>query len=379
MRRLIVSLLLLPGYFLQANPDSASIGVLVEQWDMEVQQHFVFYQNKRQFLVEELTRINRYLSSEELTVKKYVRLLNRKIELMERLDVMEELMGVELTRLRYKKGLELIRLLYEKVLGLDHHFSSMQTYQNIISLSNPNAYPEFQRSKLALQKRLKKENALRLPDVLESNPYLSPAFSLITSVLGSGQATEREEELGDVSCILDFTARMNSELSTIYYETEYLRESNATLKEECLNLFAEYVGVVGYHTALNVCRREDDWESVYDALDEYIENLRKTIESGPKSSKAIKQQVNMEFAVDQLINFINIYNSFISQGSKYYHKFEIIVSNYPNEESCRGQLPYEFENLKKDIQYSIERFNEAYNISALKGSKLKDLLYGFIE
>ena len=41
-----------------------------------------------------------------------------------------------------------------------------------------------------------------------------------------------------------------------------------------------------------------------------------------------------------------------------------------------GQLPRQFSTLKQDIKYSIQKFNEAYNIAELNGSKLKDLLYG---
>ncbi|MCB0644516.1 MAG: hypothetical protein KDC44_22885, partial [Phaeodactylibacter sp.] len=85
----------------------------------------------------------------------------------------------------------------------------------------------------------------------------------------------------------------------------------------------------------------------------------------------------LEFAVDRLLSFINQYNAFISNGEKYYQKFLIIVSNYPNEEVCNGKLPENFKDLKTDIEYSINKFNEAYDIAALKGSKLKDLLYGY--
>lgn len=377
MKKLTILLLCCWSQLFVATADSTDITILLEEWEKAINIQFYAYEMNRIDLLKELNAVNHQLEEEGLAAGTYVRLLNHKLELKEELSRMEEFLGVELTRLRYKKGMELIRLLYEKVLGLDHHFSSLQTYQKIISLSNPNAYPEFQRTKVTLEKRLKRENALKLPAILETNPYLSPAFSLITSVLGSGSTTDREKDLDDISCILDFTARMNSELSTIYYETEYLKESNTSLKEDCIKLFEEYVGLLGYHTALDICRREDDWESVYNAFDGYMEELQQMIEQDPNSSQSIKKQINLEFSVDRLINFINVYNSFIAQGSKYYAKFEIIVTNYPNEKDCVGELPYEFENLKRDIQYSIDRFNEAYDIAALKGSKLKDLLYGF--
>jgi len=379
MRKVIILFICCYCQFPVAANDSTNIEELLTGWEESVNNQLYNYESNRMSVLKELNAINFQLEQDGLENKHYMRMLNRKIELMQQLRDMEEFLGVELTRLRYKKGMELIRLLYEKVLGLDHHFSSLQTYQKIISLSNPNAYPEFQRTKSTLEKKLKRENALRLPSILESNPYLSPAFSIVTSLLGSGSAQERERELNDISCILDFTARMNSELSTIYYETEYLKESNTSLKADCIELFEEYVGLLGYNTSLDECRREDDWEAVYESFDKYMDELQQLIEKDAHGSQAIKKQINLEFAVDRLINFINVYNAFVAQGGKYYAKFEIIISNYPNEKECIGQLPYEFENLKKDIQYSIDRFNEAYDIAALKGSKLKDLLYGFSE
>ena len=379
MKQLSFVFFLLCAFSANAYSDTSQLNLIIMDWDNNVQTHWAQYHSTRQYLVDELKNANLKLADESLAILDYVKTLNKKVELIEKIKYEEEVLGVELTKLRYKKGLEIIRLLYEKVLGLDHHFSSLQTYQNITSLSNPNAYPEYQNSKTVLEKQLKKENSLQLPLLLETNPYLSPAFSLITSVLGTGNKMQRENELDNISCILDFTARMNSELATIYYETEYLRESNVTLKEECVDLFEEYVEVVRYHTPLDVCRREDDWDKVYEALDTYITDLETEIAEDPHSSKAIKLQVELEFAVDRLINFINKYNAFIEQGAKYYQKFEVIISNYPNEEECKTKLPIEFDALKRDINYSIDRFNEAYDISALRGSKLKDLLYGFSE
>ncbi|MCB0644515.1 MAG: hypothetical protein KDC44_22880, partial [Phaeodactylibacter sp.] len=186
-----------------------------------------------------------------------VRLLMEKIELKEELEALEVNLELDMTKLRYQKGLELVRMLYEKVLGLDHHFSSLKTYQNVSALSNPNSFPEFQEGQEQLKQRLKKDNNLNLPGILNTNPYLSSTVSIITSFIGAGGTKEREDELENISCIIDFTARMNSELTTIYYETEFLRGSNQALKAECIKLFEDYTEVIKYYTALDVCRRED--------------------------------------------------------------------------------------------------------------------------
>ncbi|MEL6635672.1 MAG: hypothetical protein AAFW73_15510 [Bacteroidota bacterium] len=335
-------------------------------------------------LRSELEQVDRQIesfpiASEEADFKQQFALLSRKLQLSEQLKVQEGLYELDLTKKRYKKGIDLIKMVYEKILGLDHHFSSVRTFQNVMSLSNPNSYPEFQKSRELLEGKLRKENSLKLPALLETNPYLSTTFSVVASLIGSGPTKDRKQELDDISCLLDFTARMNSELSTIFYETEYLRESNTALKEECLDLFKDYVEVVEYHITLDKCRKEDDWENLYEKLNSFISNLETEIQDGGVSpgNYAYKQQINLEFAVDRLVEFINKYNQFISQGEKYYQKFRVIVSSYPNEDLCQNELPHNFRQLQEDIDYAIVKFNEAYNISELTGSKLKDLLYGF--
>jgi hypothetical protein len=166
-------------------------------------------------------------------------------------------------------------MIYEKVLGLDHHFTSLQTFQNISTLSNPNSFPEFTKSKEFLKGRMSKKQAVRLPSLLETNPFVSMTFTVVSSLLGGGERKDREKGLDKVACIMDFTVRMNSDLKTVYYETEFLRESNRALKEETIELFKDYVKVIGYKIPLQDCRKEDDWETVYMLLDDYIVAMQK--------------------------------------------------------------------------------------------------------
>ena len=122
----------------------------------------------------------------DIDFRKHFYLLSRKIQLQEQLEILEGLYELDLTKKRYKKGIDLIKMIYEKILGLDHHFSSIHTFQNVTALSNPNTYPEFQKSRELLQEKLKKENSLKLPALLETNPYLSTTFSVVASLIGGG-------------------------------------------------------------------------------------------------------------------------------------------------------------------------------------------------
>ena len=312
-------------------------------------------------------------------LRAHLRIQYKREKLLRELRLIDQKFQLELTRLRYTKGLEIIRLLYEKILALDHHFSSIQVQQQIAAVSNPHHYAAFRETEQHLSKAQKKDHAISLPAILQSNPYLSTTFSLITSVLGSDHPQKREEQLDEISCILDFTARMHSELSTIYYETEFLKQSNTDLRNTCASLFTEYMKVIGYNTPLEECRRNDDWEEVYDAIEQLFQTLGRAMESSLSEERSglYRQVTDLEFSVDRLINFIDRYNSFINQGEKYYQKFLVIAETYPNQHDCQNELPAEFTQLKQDILQSISKFNEAYNISALRGSKLKDLLYGY--
>ncbi len=305
--------------------------------------------------------------------------MQRKDRLKDQILKAEREFQIELSKIRYRKGIDFIKMIYEKTLGLEHHFTSLQTYQNVALLSNPNMFPEFQKTKEIINDRLGKKQSVQLPIVFESNPFVSLVYSLAASLFGNGEKSDREEELNQIACILDFTVRMNADLNLIYYETEFLKESNIALKEECVLLFKEYTDVIGYKTSLTRCRNEDDWERLFEFLDDYVENLEVDLEDPSSNYKAYKKQVDLEFSIDRLLHFMNKYNVFISQGEKYYQKFKTILNNYTNDSICQSQLPYQFSELKNDIDDSIIKFNEAYNISELRGSKLKDLMYGLTD
>lgn len=338
------------------------------------------YAQKLTLLQQQLDTTNfqlrKIVASDTPAILKKVDALIKLQDIKDAIKIVEEEYQIELYKIRYRKGIEMIKLIYEKVLGLDHHFTSLQTFQNISTLSNPNSFPEFTKMKEVLSKKMSKKQAIRLPALLETNPYVSMTFSLVSSFFGGGEKKTREHDLEKIACIMDFTVRMSSDLKTIYYETEFLKENNRALKEESIKLFKDYVKVIGYKVPLQDCRKEDDWEVVYKLLDEYIFEMKENGNNIANHKEMYSQQVNIVFSIDRLMQFMDKYSAFISSGEKYYQKFQTILNNYSNEEVCQEQLPHQFNDLKRDIELSILKFNEAYNISELQGSKLKDLMYG---
>jgi hypothetical protein len=312
----------------------------------------------------------------------HARLL-QKWELENELDLLQKEEEIEMLRTRYRHGIGLIKLLYEKMLSLDHHFSGMEIYQNVMLLSNPNSYPEFKKIREVLEEKLKKKHAITLPSVLHTNPYVSATFSLVAAFIGEGDTKEKQEELEKIACILDFTVKMSADLNIIQYETGFLQLSNLQLKTELERLFEDYCQIIDYLVPLEKCRNEDDWEQLYLKLDQSVEKMREELArigtGGLPARKISRMLVNFEFATRQVADFMGKYSHFIVQGSQYYQKFSEIIANYSVDESCREAMPMPFEELKRDISHTIEKFEETYSLPELKGSRLKELLYGSLE
>ncbi|WP_293875546.1 hypothetical protein [Flavobacterium sp.] len=66
----------------------------------------------------------------------------------------------EISKIRYLKGLQIIKILYEKLLGLEHHFASVASLNEINKISNPNQYPEFEKLKDLIASKKDKKRLL---------------------------------------------------------------------------------------------------------------------------------------------------------------------------------------------------------------------------
>lgn len=365
-----------------ASPDSV-FAALTHDLERELRTTESLYQLRwerwqQRFLTNEVAIAK--LRAGRLSADEAVLALAEKLELQEEKQTILDEFGIDIARVRYRKGIEVIKILYEKVLGLDHHFTSLKTHQSIQRLSNPNAYPDFQNSAEQLKQRLYKKSAVQMPSFLQTNNYVSAIYSLVSGFFGDGKSNERQAELEDVSCILDFTLKMGNDLNTIYYETKFLINNNNKLRDDCIQLFEDYIDVIGYNTSLEKCRAEDDWEAIDEALDIFIEEIRSAQATGDERlihSVVNKGHINMEFSIDRLLTYLDTYAAFINQGENYYKKFAVVVDSYDNEATCASKLPIQFSALKDEITFSIDKFIQAYDIAELKGSKLKDLLYGY--
>lgn len=349
------------------------IDIIIDEMVSEIRQsnqtHYSFIISKEQ----ELKLANKSLF-ETNSVEEKIELLICKEQLKEELKKIQMDNAADVSRIRYLKGLQIIRILYEKVLSLDHHFASVRTFSEINKIANPNQYPEFKKVQELVQNKRDKKSGFDLTSILGTNTIVSVVNTFSNMMISGLSKDEKESELKNIECIIDFTLRMQGDLNTIYFETAFLHKSNEKVKEDMETLFREYTKPINYFVTLEDCRGNDDWESVRKKTDEYMAMVNQS--SGTEQTK---MHINIEFPIDRLMQFITQYNNFIDQGGKFYEKFKIILNSYENEAQCQTQLPLEYQKLKSDIDVAINKFNVAYKPVEINGSKMKEILYGINE
>lgn len=356
----------LPKYEIQPN----DILMELSQAIKVINAQYAFYLIREEAKLEDINRDLYAVSA----LQDKVDLLIRKDKIKEEIKKLQVNNQNDVSKIRYLKGLQIIKILYEKVLSLDHHFASVRTFNEISKIANPNQYPEYDNLKELLSKKRDKKNSFELTSLLGTNTIASVIQTLTTMVSSNLNKEEKEKELAKVECVLDFTLRMQNDLNTIYFETAFLQTSNDKIKHDIEILFKEYTKPIGYGATLENCRTNDDWEEITQKMDNYLTKMKTT-----SGSAQYKMQVNLDFPVDRLLQFISQYNYFIDQGGKFYEKFSIILNSYENSKQCDSKLPLEYKKLKADINIAIEKFSVAYKPVEINGTKMKEILYGLNE
>ncbi|MET0759204.1 MAG: hypothetical protein ABWZ56_02205 [Flavobacterium sp.] len=363
----------------EINPyDPIAEQIMVELMQ-ETQQVKLEYKQRNFGLQNELVVVIKKLNSSR-TIQEQVQLLVRKENLQQELIINYKLEQADISKIRYIKGLEIIKLLYDKVLALDHHFATITTFNEINKIANPNSYPEFAKMKEVLVQKKDAKTGFNMSNLMNSNVYTSVIYSFVSLFTNENTTkTQKEDSLKEVECILDFTLRMQNDLNTIYFETAFLQKSNEGIKSDLERLFVDYTKALKYNASLAACRNNDDWDTIKESLNQYLVTLNKTLKDESQMAKAQKMQVNLEFPIDRLLQFITQYNSFIDQGSKFYQKFHIMLNSYENQKQCESKIPLEYLKMKDGIVVAIDKFNTAYKPLEINGSKMKEILYGVNE
>ncbi len=354
------------------------IAQVLSELSTEISSTRKHYENLKQLIYTELNQISKNLLL-EMVLEKKLNLLIKKDQLKEKLASLQMSEASNINKIRYLKGLSIIRILYEKVLALDHHFSAIATFNEINKISNPNNYPEFAEVKDLIKNKRDKKKSFQLTGLLGKNMYTSTIDMFINLFNSSATPQEKSAELEKIECIMDFTLRMNNDLNTIYFETAFLQKSNDKVMADLERLFKDYTKPIKYFTSLKECRSNDDWDTIGEHLNSFLDKLDQAMQAGNQQQVVNKMQINLNFPIDRLLQFITEYNRFIDQGDNFYKKFKIILASYENEQQCGSSLPPTYKKLKSDIDIAIEKFNTAYKPVEINGSKMKEILYGINE
>lgn len=372
-KRLLTYFLLLFCGFAFSNNFEKDPNLIITELFLEISSINLKYEVLIIRKIEKIESINNTLLKTHKTKKK-VDLLIEKDQIKSEINQLIKDNSSDVSKIRYIKGLQIIKILYEKVLSLDHHFASIRTFNEINKISNPNQYPEFEKLKNLVAAKKDKKTGLDLTSILGTNTIVSVVQTFTNMLSSSLTKDEKEKELSNIECILDFTLRMQNDLNTIYFETAFLHKSNEKMKTEIEVLFKDYTKPINYFTTLEQCRSNDDWENVTIKMEEYLTKMKTAT-----GTQQYKMQVNLEFPIDRLLQFISLYNNFIDQGGKFYEKFKVILNSYENEKQCETKLPLEYKKLKTDIDVAIDKFNIAYKPVEINGTKMKEILYGLNE
>lgn len=346
---------------------------LISEMILEIKSIQKTHSIKNELFINQIIQINKKLLL-DIAVTEKVNLLIHKDLIKTEIENLNLETNADISKVRYIKGIQIMKILYEKVLSLDHHFASVRTFSEINKISNPNQYPEFEKVKELINKKKDKKSSIDLTAILGTNPLISVINTFSNLVVSGLSKEEKDAELQKIDCILDFTIRMQNDLNTIYFETAYLQSSNQSIKEDLETLFKDFTKPIGYETTLKDCRNQDDWDKVHNNLNTYLEKIKKA-----PVTKQTKMQIDLEFPIDRLIQFITQYNNFINEGEKFYQKFATILNSYENEKQCESKLPVEYKKMKEDINIAIEKFNIAYKPVEINGTKMKEILYGINE
>lgn len=353
-------------------------GVILECY-LEVAELQSNYENASRIIFLQISEVNQQLYGANDPITQLHGLL-QKDRLRDELRELRLTTSVDIHKIKYIKGLQIIKLLYEKTLSLDHHFASVATFNDINSISNPNSYPEFKAVKDLIGVKKNAKSGFDISGILGENIYTSLVHSFVS--LFNSKSTNRSQKdaaISEVECILDFTLQMHNQLNTIYFETEFLKRSNQNITGLLEQLFVDFTKPIGYTKSLYECREGDNWDEVRNYLGVYLKHMNTVVIDDTRRTDARKMQIELQFPIERLLQFIIQYNAFIDQATQFYEKFAVMLNGYRNDDLCSDRIPTEFSEIKTNIEISIDKFKTAYRPVEINGSKMKEILYGLTE
>lgn len=333
------------------------------------------FQKEQAELLANIEKINKELaelksngtSTENLL--KRVEAIEKKQENFEAVDASEKHQEIEKLKVRYEAGLSVMKDIIEYLKTLKSQYSNLNFQSSYLNLGNPNTYPTYKSNVTYLKEKLVKKG-LTLPDIDLKNPILNTVYTVTRSIVSDQPG--KAEKTNDLTCILDFTTRANSELTIVNYDIQYLENTLIKMITAYKTQFQEYASIVGYKGT----------------FDEYISNPNDNMEDFIKKyfleleNKEVSEKENLtkevKFNLKKVTDAYHEYEIFIRQGLAYYEKFANILENIKpscTSESVLREINGQFDGLKIKLQTAKIDFEDAYK-GKIKQSFIKQLIEG---
>jgi hypothetical protein len=326
------------------------------------------FDTKQSELLEDIGKLNSDLKTLNTNqFSKRIKVLEKKQNIIDSLKVNEQNKEVLVYETKYKAGVLIIKDIIESLKALKSQYVAVKFNTSYQELTNPNKYAEYSQNLDFLKKKLVKKG-LTLPDLNLGNSVLNSVYAITRGIV-SGQK-DKDENISQLYCILDFTSSASQELTIIKYDLKYLEFAIDKMLEDYENLFKSYTTLVGYKNDFTTYKTDQN-ENLEEKIKEYFESIG-SIEIS-KKDKLIK---STKFELKQVIDAHVKYENFITQNTAYYEKFELIINNInPNCSNAQINLAIKdkYDIVKNNLATAKQSFKDAFS-NTIKRSYLKDLI-----
>ena len=101
--------------------------------DLKEEKAFLFEENnlKESLILNTIDGYEEYINDPSLPVDYKIQFLFKIRKLEKELANADDQFDLKFSQFRYKKGIEILKMIYEKILSLDHHFNTLNTFYEI--------------------------------------------------------------------------------------------------------------------------------------------------------------------------------------------------------------------------------------------------------
>jgi len=326
------------------------------------------FDTKQSELLDDIEKLNTDLKSLNANqFGKRVGVLEKKQSILDSLKVNEQNKEVLVYETKYKAGVLIIKDIIESLKALKSQYEAVKFNNSYQELTNPNKYTKYNQNLNFLKKKLVKKG-LTLPELNLGNSVLNSVYAITRGIVSCQK--DKDENIQQLYCILDFTSSASQELTIVKYDLKYLEFSIDKMLLNYENLFQSYTSLVGYQNDFETYKTDPN-ENLQEKIKEYFESIGKIEIS--KKDKLIK---STKFELKQVIDAHVNYENFIAQNTAYYEKFELIINGInPSCSNAQVNLAIKskYDVVKDNLATAKQSFKNAFS-NTIKQSYLRDLI-----